>query len=165
MKIVFTDIDGVLNGGYNRDLGGRSGFDWCLPKAVANLNTITEMTGAVIVISSSWRLEESVEQITATFRKWGVTGQVIGATPEVSFEDPDCPGVHLPDARIFEIRSWLRDSGFEIDGFVVLDDNDITLDVNNTIRNIPEIESRFILTDTRKGLTENEVREALELLR
>ena len=52
-KILFLDIDGVLNTGshLSQDKYG-DGFN---PKAVANLAKIVDATGADIVISSSWK--------------------------------------------------------------------------------------------------------------
>ena len=59
-KIVFLDIDGVLNTGWwytqmdrntPKDKYGYA-FD---PKSVANLKRILDETGAEIVISSSWK--------------------------------------------------------------------------------------------------------------
>lgn len=59
-KIIFLDIDGVLNTKYWYNQMSRStpkdkygyAFD---PNAVANLKRIIDETGADIVISSSWK--------------------------------------------------------------------------------------------------------------
>ena len=51
MKIVFLDFDGVINQGSGR---------WLVP-LVERLNRITGMTGAKIVVHSSWRYDRPVE--------------------------------------------------------------------------------------------------------
>lgn len=62
-KIIFLDIDGVLNTERQHDrcvnegITPVDGFGYAFdPIAVANLKRIVEETGADIVISSSWKL-------------------------------------------------------------------------------------------------------------
>ena len=52
MKLLFLDIDGVLNGHVYNPLAQSNIID---PKCVANLNYILMETGADIVLSSAWR--------------------------------------------------------------------------------------------------------------
>lgn len=53
MKIIFLDIDGVLNVNFNgRDKYGRIFH----PNFVDNLRDIINRTGAKIVISSTWKM-------------------------------------------------------------------------------------------------------------
>lgn len=91
MKVIFLDIDGVLNHEQfyiKRAESAKTGtnefqsyplsqFD---PESVANLNYITEQTGAKLIISSSWRFDSDIKDI---FKKVGITAPVYGITPSL----------------------------------------------------------------------------------
>lgn len=87
MKIIFLDIDGVLNhqmffknrikSTIRKDYD-KSMFD---PECVERLNEITGKTGAVIVLSSTWRKSRTIEELKALFKKVGITGKLIDKTP------------------------------------------------------------------------------------
>ena len=85
MKVVFLDIDGVLNHYYwYRERKDKSNVSHPLsefdPKSVSYLNNITDTTGAKIIISSSWRFDPEIINI---LRAAGVTGEIIGCTPDL----------------------------------------------------------------------------------
>lgn len=63
-----------------------------------NLRGVVELTGAVIVISSSWR-HMGLSQIQGIWREWHFPGKVIGCTPG-----------DWGDEETFDTRSWSRDS-------------------------------------------------------
>ena len=125
MKIIFLDIDGVLNG-----------HDWCEPaksnriryQCIRELNRIIEATGAKIVLSSAWRYMIHGGAMTTTgfeylFRTHGSCGvRIIGVTKR----DEDTPGYDpskgLGDVRSEQIRSWISDESLNIESFVILDD-------------------------------------------
>jgi hypothetical protein len=126
MKVIFLDIDGVLNhqNWYqyryeNIDMKLVSNeypkyeFD---PKSVECLNWITDATGAKIVVSSTWRLGRTVEELQGLLKSVGVTGEVIDKTP--SFGPPTRydgsdgkPGYRIP--RGCEIEYWLDQQDFQ----------------------------------------------------
>lgn len=85
MKVLFLDIDGVLNTKYwytqmdrntPKDKYGYA-FD---PNSVANLKRIVEDTGAEIVISSSWKCM-GLSQMEDMWRDRNLPGRIIGITP------------------------------------------------------------------------------------
>lgn len=159
--IVFLDIDGVLNGGFHDEWG----FDWTLPGAVVAFNRIINETGAKVVVSSSWRLDNTLEEIEAFLSSRGVVAEFIDVTPEINFEtDWDGDLCMFPDARIKEIRVWL-DEHPEAQNFLVLDDQDIRLDVNNTIKTDAKIEARWVKPEHKEGFTEDQATRAINLLR
>lgn len=85
MKVIFLDIDGVLNHYYwYRERRYKSNASYPLddfdPKSVSYLNNITDITGAKIIISSSWRFDNDIINI---LRKVGITGEIIGCTPDL----------------------------------------------------------------------------------
>ena len=149
MRIIFLDIDGVLNNGkpglIDRDCVGR-------------LNRIVAATDAKIVLSSSWRYmvhrnDLSLAGFEFLLRTHGATGvQVIGVTP--SDETFRCE----PNIRGKQIRRWLANNcdKHQVETCVALDDTDC---------GISEIGYPLVLTDGRKGLRDADVEKAIELLR
>jgi len=73
VKVIFLDIDGVLNGGWHKE----HGFDWALTRAIRNLNALVARTGAKVVISSAWRLEMNVEALRQVLAGWGAEVEII----------------------------------------------------------------------------------------
>lgn len=138
MKIVFLDIDGVLNCKSRHPTTGTY-LHWIDPVAVKLLNRITDATGAKIVVSSSWRIGRHVEFLADELRSAGVTGTIVGRT-----------GV-LKAARRREIAEWLE-SHCDVENYVVLDDSDDA--------SMPH----FVQTTWEYGLEEHHVTQAIEYL-
>jgi histidinol phosphatase-like enzyme len=84
MKIIFLDIDGVLNNEAWLMKKDRGPLGWpqedIAPDNVAQLNRITEITGAVIVITSTWRYGRTTKELAELFKKADIKGKVIGKT-------------------------------------------------------------------------------------
>lgn len=112
MKVIFLDIDGVLNLCYEgRDQYG----SFFHPHLVDNLRKIIEETGANIVISSTWRLSGLVI-MKEMWEKRGLPGEVIGITPNFMshYKTTLCRGK--------EIDAYLEKCP-EIEKYVILDDD------------------------------------------
>lgn len=117
MKIVFLDIDGVLNWNGTEDrIGGYIGL---CPERIARLNEITDAhPDAKIVISSTWRKVYSAgayndfDGLKKLLADRGVKAEIIGHTV-ITFS-------HL--GRGEEIRQWVEGHP-EITEYVVLDDD------------------------------------------
>ena len=79
MKIIFVDFDGVLNSLESHCAGFRDnrGLATLCPEHVARLNTIIDATGAVCVISSTWRRMHTQGQNIRFLVAAGFTGEVI----------------------------------------------------------------------------------------
>lgn len=167
-RIVFLDFDGVINGGFNRELGGKSGFDWSIPNAVLNLNKLLIKSGAKIVVSSSWRLKENwpdgtnlTEALTNQLVRFGIKRNlidIIGITREDLLDSEE-----YPVARAVEIRHWITSNGKPDDNFIVIDDLDIFLDTNNETVVDEEIKSRLVKTNTKFGFSENDYEKSMRL--
>jgi len=71
VKVVFLDLDGVLNRGAGH----------FRPENVKWLNRITDRTKAHIVIHSSWRYSRTVEELRRILRAVGVSGEIIDVAP------------------------------------------------------------------------------------
>lgn len=115
MKIIFLDIDGVLNTISN--WGGRLIEKRFTPACINALNRITEYTGAKIVISSSWKNIMGYQELSDLLHFVGIKGEIIGKTPLVKLSG---------GRRGEEIERFLyeyRKSEFDVSSFVILDDN------------------------------------------
>lgn len=116
-KILFLDIDGVLNSAdYMVACGGKFDHKQIDPAAVARLNRITDTTGCKIVVSSTWRLlYDHLEDLKTALTGYGITGEVIGKTP------------FKPNALRFvrgkEIEFWLEENHGTYSKFVIVDDD------------------------------------------
>lgn len=129
MKYIFLDIDGVLNHEqWYEDLHKNpdapvfpySCFD---PRCVARVNEILKVTGAQLVISSSWRFDK---ELYLTLNSVGLKSK-FECTPvfkksSFGLEDFDCRGC--------EIREFLRTHNYnpETDNYVIIDDDSDMLD-------------------------------------
>jgi len=114
MKVIFLDIDGVLNV-YCQD---RDEYGCIFHNhLVDNLKWVVEQTGAKIVVSSTWRLsgEKSIMDMW-NFRN--LPGEVIGITPNLTYG----PGLRTHVPRGEEIQMWL-DEHPEVTNYVIFDDD------------------------------------------
>lgn len=146
--VLFLDIDGVLNSLEFRNNHpelfeiGCDGSLWFDKEKCALLERLIKETGAVIVISSSWRTFTKLEDIVRFLHTRGVpSAKVIGATPDLDCNKP------------LEIQQFLLDNP-EIKVFAVVDDDE-ALQVFN---------SRFVQTTWEQGLQESHVKELIKLL-
>lgn len=124
MRVLFLDIDGVLNsnrtaiafGGYPHDVVGfhRAMFDEVALVMIRNLCLKANIS---IVVSSSWRIDTSWDHIGR-----GLDLPTIGQTPV------------LPAKRGEEIKAWL-DAHPEVVEYAIIDDDGDML---------TEQESRFV---------------------
>ena len=117
MRILFLDVDGVLNsdpskrGG--RPTGGVLGVEWA---PTACLAEIVRKTGAFIVLTSTWK------------RSWGTSWQpgtlryLTDKLRTFNIEIMGCTTEETPSERGKGIRKWLEYHG-PVEGWAVLDDD------------------------------------------
>ena len=109
MKVIFLDIDGVLN---CEETPNPRKFPYVVDKKLlARLKKLLERTGAKIVLASSWRLDP-IGLLAA--KHWGVP--FIDVCPD----RPNSP-------RCKEIKSWLSDHP-KATRYAIIDDEDDGLD-------------------------------------
>lgn len=115
-KIIFLDIDGVLNHELHfkeqsqKDRRAEVGDDLCdlNPSSIIHLNHIIEETGADVIISSTWRKYHSSDELQALLDKVGFKGKIIGRTPTLSYKGYDGhPNPSLTVPRGCEIKAWM----------------------------------------------------------
>ena len=107
-KVIFLDF--VLNSRGILDYGDERIFDL---DSVEALNNLLEQSNGLIVISSDWRIKRSLKEFAKILSADGVNERkVIGKTP------------HIEDAeRGFEINAWLKEVPFQVESFVIIDDD------------------------------------------
>jgi hypothetical protein len=136
MKVIFLDIDGVLQVHHNnKDEYGHLFHD----EYVKNLKYIIEKTGAKIVISSTWKMS-GLNILKEMWNKRNLPGEVIDITPnEVDVvERGTCEYYDMVD-RGYEIQQWIDDN--KPDKWVIVDD------VNDML---PEQINNFVQTSNLK---------------
>ena len=164
-KVIFLDIDGVLNTQRHNDYCYKNGlnnsdeygylFD---PEAVTNLKKIIDETGAGIVISSSWKFMGQ-SKMQKLWKDRRLPGKFVGLTPN-SMSDELLINVDLDNKDIMsirgqEIKEWLMQQGSDITHYVILDDmNDI----------LQEQENHFVWIDPEVGITTGNVVQAIMIL-
>lgn len=136
MKIIFLDIDGVLN---NMDSYPATIEDTLIFK----LKNIIIDTNAEIVLSSDWRLDNDLKNIIETrFKLSNIP--ILGCTPELPTE-----------TRGKEIAAWLNaHKNWDIENFIILDDRE----------DMDPYSSHLVQTNIREGLTWNNVTDAIAKL-
>ena len=134
MKIIFLDVDGVLNNRKAFKQGKKDGFPHGVslvwdPDCVDRLNKIIEKTGAKIVVSSTWRLYDDAYKVL--IEVMGIKGEFIGCTPDhMRMVQDSCRGN--------EISEWMKENKEE--GPIVILDDDSDMEGDDSDKD-PEEES------------------------
>lgn len=155
-KIVFLDIDGVLNHQefYKekpqqiRDKEAKEKrlsiyYGDIDPSKIKLLNSLVRQVPSIeFVISSTWRMLFSLDELKTMFKTLGFEGEIVGVTP-------------VGDSiRGLEIRDYLNNN--ECDGYVIVDDD---------IDMLYEQRNNFCSIDNIVGLTFNDLLHILNLLK
>lgn len=144
IKVLFLDIDGVLNSDYFYNKQRENPKEWeevpyplteFDPDCIKRLNQIVEETNVKIVVSSDWRFTEGLEQILFAV---GLQHPIFDTTP------------YYFSKRDKEINIWLRNHNVE--QYIILDDNDF---FNK------EQHKHFIKTNYSEGLTEEKTKKII----
>lgn len=145
MRVLFLDIDGVLNSVALMLRGGwKAGTNSLDAEALQRLERIMTESGCVVVITSVWRKRLPLTKIHRIFVENGfsseMTLRIIGTTGDLG--KSRCRGQ--------EVDAWLKAQGPL--SFVILDDDS---DFE------PHLD-RLVLVDNRTGLTDQDVERVLE---
>jgi hypothetical protein len=155
IKVIFLDIDGVLNS-----------YDWrlknkeksreikCLDdSAIEVLAEIVKSSGAKIVLSSSWRTKDPddvyMQILVSKFEKFGLS--IFGMTGHC----------RKKLRRGWEIRQWLKDNKktYNILSFVVIDD-----DSDDIVNHKKTLRPYYVKTSFKDGLRERHIDKILHVL-
>jgi len=150
--IVFLDFDGVVETIYwDKDVDG----SWSLnvhkynhkelnnKQAIGWLNELYNQIPYDIVITSTWRISMSAEELQDLLIRSGFNPKikVIGTTPIL----------HLP--RGIEIKQWIEENGFKSKYIIIDDDSDMC-----------DLLPVLVRTDCQLGFTIYDYQKALKLL-
>lgn len=148
MKILFLDIDGVVN---HQEFYKRRENDETLkslpyplcefdPLVVDRINYILDETNSKLVISSSWRFNEHLQNI---FDNVGFKHKIYDITP-----------YGMGKCRGHEIKEWLN-KHTDVTNYVIIDDDSDML---------KEQKKHFIRTSELTGLTSKLTEKAIKIL-
>ena len=153
-KYIILDIDSILDTGRSNHLDPAQYGHRFDNGAVQNLRRIVDCTGAVIVISSSWR-HMGLSKLQYLWRKWKLPGEVVGCTP-------GCWGdLRNFNSRGEEIQHWLKYNAMKFGNtnyrYVVIDDFDKSGTIDGQ-------EDKWIKANSHFGLTSVNAIEAINIL-
>ncbi|MGJ7573619.1 HAD domain-containing protein [Variovorax sp. RB2P76] len=137
--LLFLDIDGVLHP-VETDYSFSSRFFSHLPPLEKLLR---EFTSVDVIISSDWRLAESIEQLQRYFSA-DIQHRIIGATPQID------PSVGVSNRRQLEIQAWLDGNGRSDAEWVALDDWPSNFEAGF---------ARLVLTDPERAFDQDSLQE------
>jgi hypothetical protein len=164
MKALFFDIDGVAN----HEVDAKVDFSlllsvhaqmrrlsrndvhkrlkWLLPEAIEKVNRILDVSGAKLVISSTWRLTTTQEELQILLGVRGLTHPIYDMTPELPHRFSEV----VPRGK--EIGAWIK-AHPEVTTFAILDDCEV-----------PPYSAQHVWVDPHTALTDENVTKALALL-
>lgn len=118
MKVLFLDVDGVLN---TPNTIREYGRDYINPMKVELLNRLGG--GISVVISSSWRIMEGEAKTRQFLLDAGLKLPIVGFTPDLETEDSwdNTFAESLESVRRKEIETWLHEH-VGVTHFAILDD-------------------------------------------
>ena len=160
-KIIFLDIDGVIatNDQFFTDTKKfREDNPWAKELRVCYLfdngcvnilNEILELTGAEIVLSSTWKMGRTIEDLDFIFKKNGVIKSPIAFTPNewVSFSN-------TTKNRAYQIGCYIQENN--VKNYVVIDD----LPVGEYMK-ITNDDDKFVLTNDMEGLKQEGIKDKI----
>lgn len=142
MKYIFLDFDGVLHG---EGIQRHKLFEHA-PKLCDAIRPYIKTTR--IIISSSWRCDYSLDEMTQYFDD-DIRKIFVGTTPilEESF---------MPCGRYYEIQKYCDENKIASNAWVALDD---------MARLFPQNLYNLILVDSCTGIGEKELKKLIQFLR
>lgn len=142
LRLVFLDIDGVLNRG--------SSMEGILPECAERLARLVRAVDAHIVLSTTWRFSEEgrLDVLSALLAAGLPPESVVGQTPEA-------PSSDMCGERADEILAWMRDAE-HVTAWVALDDLDLPCD--------GPLQGHFVRTNAHTGLSDANVASAQRIL-
>ena len=148
MKIIFLDIDGVLNcQGSSTYFGVAPGID---EDKLLRLQRIIQATGARIVLTSSWKEDWQEKNAAGQY-----IDNVLASVGLSVFDKTEDRVLN----RGFGIQSWIN--SHNVQSYVILDDECFDYE------EYPELEKRWIQTvfgNEKGGLQEEHVEKAISIL-
>jgi hypothetical protein len=140
VKVLFLDIDGVLNSREVITKRGR-GDVVCL-EMVERINRVIRATDCKIAISSSWRIAHSLRWLKAFLRQYLIIDVIVDKTPTSD------------KGRGYEILLWLLVNP-QVECYAIVDDDSFDME---------EVKHRLVRTDFLTGIADEHVEQLIKLL-
>lgn len=164
MKLIFLDFDGVLNSQkflrsdfFRKSIEGLTDAELYLlkyeymldPEAIKLVNDLVSRSDGLVIASTSHRTKYTLGEINTMLKNRGATFEIKAKTPQ---------GIpkkfSLSVDRGDEIQEYLSLLKETVEGFVILDDHN----------NMAHLSDHLVLTSDRRGLTSEDVEDALKIL-
>lgn len=139
MRILFLDIDGVLNRTGFRPAESVGLRSWIEPELASRVSELIAAIDLVIVLSSDWRRGRELPQLREELAAAGVAGALLDATPVLS---------DLNNPRWREIEAWMAANAVGVEDVVIVDDG----------FDMGPLEPRFVRTSPLTGLDDEAAR-------
>jgi hypothetical protein len=151
MKVLFLDVDGVLNSRQYPDLERRGGLMGMAQVHMDELIRVINATGCKIVVSSAWRRSTVHKTLSLGSR----FGEVLRAREggEVIFRAVVGVTDDEPGIRGEQIGRWLK-AHPDVTSFAIVDDD----------ADMGDLSDRLVQTSFETGLTATEADRLIELL-
>ena len=148
MRIVFLDIDGVLNSDAwdNKRQTTSNDFlkDQFDPEAINLLNELLERIDAQIVLASTWRLNFDLEQMNELFSSIGIKRGIVSFTPNLNAGAGYLTRGNEVLKWIIDNKNIIKSKPLSYSDYIILDDKaDYLISQTNN----------FFQTDKTVGLT------------
>ncbi|KAJ8611294.1 hypothetical protein CTAYLR_004174 [Chrysophaeum taylorii] len=152
-KILFLDVDGVLNTEFCRPR------DAIHDKLLRRLGEVITFTGAKIVLSSTWRLHPDYRRkLLFELRAIGVDDScVVDDTPQLPLKLGAWPPAEAQ--RAAEIAEWLRQTRLKPATWVAVDDLDLMQSEFASL-----FAGHFVRTSKESGLSEADCQRLCDIL-
>jgi hypothetical protein len=157
MKVIFLDIDGVLNSEKFLKNNHGEAIDRI---NVSILKNVIDKTGAVVVMSSAWRLwfddnmmprEGYSQNLHDILSEFGI--KLFGKTPDFSTDEIRINKT-FSHVKAKEIIAWLNENQ-SVDKYAVIDD----LDLRNE-----EVNAHLVRTNGQVGITEKDAMRVIDII-
>ena len=163
MKIIFLDFDGVLNShkymgsyAYKKETQGMTGGQVMKlahhahidPAALKILNKLVDQTGATVVVSSTWRIIYSVEELNKMCKARGATFTIVDKTPEL----PRRFSEFIPRGK--EIQAYIDSLPQIPEGILIIDDWE----------NMIHLSPYLLRTNEADGIKNSQIKLAIKIL-
>ncbi|MDB4956458.1 MAG: hypothetical protein JWO36_4027 [Myxococcales bacterium] len=141
MRVLFLDVDGVLNRtGFHpgESVGLRS---WIEPELARRLCQVLRLTEAELVLASDWRRDRELQHLQEELRAAGIDCLLLDTTPV------------LGQARWREIEAWRADHEVAVEDMAIVDDG----------YDMGPLAARFVRVSPLNGLDEEAARAIVAL--
>lgn len=145
MKIIFLDIDGVMNNWIESKPSNKHESLEFAASCVENLKYLLKKTNARIVISSTWRIGETEKTLKEkVFSHYDLDKYILDVTP-----------IYWDEPRGLEIKSYLASlHNCNVEGIVILDDDS----------DMEDLKEYLVRTNPKYGLTRKDADLAIKVL-